>query len=63
MSALHLAPLHWDAGKYAAYLWPAYGISLIVLGGVVIESLAAARRWRRRAESLAARDIPAERAE
>ncbi len=47
MSALHL-----DAGKYAAYLWPAYGISLLVLGGLVIESLAAARRWRKRAESL-----------
>ncbi len=48
MSALHL-----DAGKYAAYLWPAYGISLLVLGGLVIESLAAARRWRKRAEDAA----------
>ncbi len=42
--------LHFDAGKYAAYFWPAYGISVLVLGGLVMESLGAARRWRRRAE-------------
>ena len=42
--------LHLDAGKYAAYLWPAYGLSVLVLGGLVIDSLARARRWRRAAE-------------
>ena len=42
--------LHLDAGKYAAYLWPAYGLSVLVLGGLVIDSLARARKWRRAAE-------------
>ena len=47
-----MSGFHFEAGKYAAFLWPAYGISLLVLGGLLAESLAAARRWRRRAEGL-----------
>ena len=38
------------AGKYAAYVYPAYGLSALVLIGLVIQTLAAARAARRKAE-------------
>jgi heme exporter protein CcmD len=41
-------PLH--VGKYAAYIVPAYGISAVVLLGLVLQTLLAARSARRRAE-------------
>jgi heme exporter protein D len=44
--------LHLDAGRYAAFLWPAFGISALVIGAMVATSLAHARRWRRRAQAL-----------
>ena len=38
MSALE----NWAAmGGYAAFVWPAYGVALVVLGGIALES------WRR----------------
>lgn len=36
-----------DAGKYAGFVWPAYGLSALVLAGAVGEALLRARRWRR----------------
>jgi len=43
--------LHWfDPGKYVAFVATAYGVSAIVLGGLVVESLWRARRWRKAAE-------------
>ncbi len=43
--------LHWfDPGKYAAFVAGAYGISAIVLGAMVLESLWRARQWRKAAE-------------
>ena len=33
--------IHLDMGKYAGFVWPAYGISLLVLLGLVADSLAA----------------------
>ncbi len=45
-----MAPLHLDAGRYAAYVWPAYAISAAVLGGLVLWAVRRAARWRRRAE-------------
>jgi heme exporter protein D len=39
-----------DAGKYAAYVWPAFAVTAAVFGWMVVSSLAHARRWRRRAE-------------
>jgi heme exporter protein D len=50
--------LHLDAGKYALYLWPAYGLSVVVIGGLVIGSLTRAARWRRAAEAQEQRDAP-----
>jgi heme exporter protein D len=34
-------------GGYAAFVWPAYGIALAVLGGLALESIVAYRRARR----------------
>ncbi len=38
------------AGKYAAYIWPAYGVTALVFAILIIGSLRHAARWRRRAE-------------
>ena len=42
---------HFDAGAYALFVWPAYGLSLLVILGLVVESLWRARRWRKAAEA------------
>jgi len=34
-----------DMGKYAAYVWPAWGVSAVVLGVLAARALLAARRW------------------
>lgn len=41
-----------DAGKYAAYVWPAFGITALVFAALIWRSLADARRQRRRFEAL-----------
>jgi heme exporter protein D len=41
------------AGKYAAYIWPAYGITALTFAILIAGSLDHARRWKRRAEELA----------
>ena len=41
-----------DAGQYAAYVWPAYGITALVFLVLIASALAHARRWRKKAESL-----------
>jgi heme exporter protein D len=41
------------AGKYAAFIWPAYGITALTFAIMIAGSLAHARRWKRRAEELA----------
>lgn len=41
-----------DAGKYAAFVWPAFAITAIVFAAMVAASLNHARRWRARAEAL-----------
>jgi len=38
------------AGKYALYIYPAYGVSAVVLIALLLESLLAARTARRKAE-------------
>ena len=43
--------LHLEMGRYAAYVWPAYGVSAVVLLAMVWDSLARAARWRRAAEA------------
>ena len=41
------------AHDYSAYIWPAYALSALVLGGLAVASVLHARRWRKRAEALA----------
>jgi heme exporter protein CcmD len=38
------------AGKYAPYIYPAYAATALILGGLVVQSLLAARAARRKAE-------------
>jgi heme exporter protein D len=38
--------------KYAEFVWAAYGVSALLFGWIVIETLLSVRRWRRRAERL-----------
>lgn len=35
-----------DMGAYAAFVWPAWGISAVVLAGLAARAILAARRWR-----------------
>ena len=44
-----------DFGKYAAYIWPAYGLTAAVFAGLVASTISHARKWRRRAEELSGR--------
>jgi heme exporter protein D len=40
-----------EAGKYAAYVWPAYGVSALALIWMLVDSLVRARRWKARADA------------
>jgi heme exporter protein D len=39
-----------DASPYAAFVWPAFGVSALVLAALALDSWRRARRWRRAAE-------------
>ena len=41
--------LDFDAGKYAAFVWPAYGLTALVLVGLIADTLLRSHRWRREA--------------
>ncbi len=41
-----------DAGRYAAFVWPAFGLTALVFAGMIGQSLAKTRYWRRRAQDL-----------
>jgi heme exporter protein D len=43
--------LYLDAGRYGAFLWPAFAASAAGLGWMIYDSLARARRWRREVET------------
>ena len=34
-----------DMGRYAAFVWPAWGLSALVLSALAARALLAARRW------------------
>ena len=36
-----------SAGRYGAYIWPAYGVSFIGLVTLIVDTVARARHWRR----------------
>ena len=35
-----------DMSPYAAFVWPAWAISAVVLGALVVRAVAASRRWK-----------------
>ena len=35
-----------DMTPYAAFVWPAWGLSAIVLAALVVRAVAASRRWK-----------------
>jgi heme exporter protein D len=47
--------------KYAAFVWPAYGVTALVFAWMLLDTLLRAARWKRRAEQPGAseRDGPA----
>lgn len=45
-----------DMGKYAAFVWPAWAISAVVLGALAARALTAARRWSAELKRLEAED-------
>jgi heme exporter protein D len=45
-----------DAGKYAAFVWPAFAVTALVFAWMVIDSLARARRWRAEVQRLEGED-------
>ena len=36
--------------KYAVFVWPAYGVTALAFGWMIVDTLLCARAWRRRAE-------------
>ncbi len=55
---MNLDPLNVDMGPYAVYIWPAFGVSLLVLGGVTLWTLLAWRRAKARLAALEAGQKP-----
>ena len=41
-----------DMSPYAAFVWPAWGISAVVLAALAARALIAARRWKAELEKL-----------
>jgi heme exporter protein D len=41
-----------ELGKYAAYIWPPYVVSALVIVGAVLDTVLRARRWKREVERL-----------
>ena len=45
-----------DMSPYAAFVWPAWGISAVVLGGLVVRAVVVARRWKAELDRLEAEE-------
>jgi len=45
--------LHLETGKYAFYVWTAYGLTAAAFVAMILGALAHSRRWKARAEALA----------
>ena len=42
--------LHLEMGKYAGFIWAAWGLSVLVLGALTTDTLLRARRWKAEAD-------------
>ena len=47
-----------DAGAYSAFVWPAYGLSVVVIGSMIAYVLRRASYWRSRALALTPKEPP-----
>jgi heme exporter protein D len=47
-----MTPEALSAGKYAAYVWPAYAVSALGFAWMILDTVARARRWKGRADRL-----------
>lgn len=47
-----------DMSPYAAFVWPAWGISAVVLAALTARALLSARRWKRELERLEGAEGP-----
>ena len=47
--------IHLETGKYAFYIWTAYGLSAAVFAAMVVTSLNLSRRWKARYEELSSK--------
>ena len=43
--------LHLETGKYAFFVWTAYGLTALVFAALIASTLSHARRWKKRAEA------------
>lgn len=41
-----------DMGKYAAYVWPCWGISALILAALAARVIVSARRWKAELKAL-----------
>lgn len=51
-----------DMGAYAAFVWPAWGISAVVLTALAVRAVVASRRWNAELRQID-KDAPASRAQ
>ena len=47
-----------DMSPYAAFVWPAWGISALVLAAVVVRAVTASRRWKAELKRLEGEQVP-----
>lgn len=47
-----------DMSPYAAFIWPCWALSALVLGGLVARGVAQGRRWKRELDRLEAEARP-----
>ena len=50
--------LDFDMGKYAAFVWPAWGATLLVFVGLGLRALFQSLRWKRELDRLQADKSP-----
>ena len=43
-----------DVGKYAAFIWPAYAVTVAVFAVLIAGALDHSRRWKSKAQALSA---------
>jgi heme exporter protein D len=44
--------IDWETGKYAFFVWTAYGVTATVFTALTVNSILHARYWRKRFEEL-----------